>query len=290
MQDGLSRDRLLALAAINAAEFIAGASPRDQRWADVWAADMSLAAPICNSATLLTPLTETGISDLTARLDAFYGAAHGAGWILWSPWPTPDLTPLGYGVVGQPPIMVRAAGSPPVPVPAGLRVEEIADPALLRTYWQGMIDWYPLKELTPQDASVFQAKMLGAGHRYWIGYEDDQPVTLAMAVVGAELIGVYSVATAPSARGKGYGGTMTDIAARCEPHLPAFLKSSDQPSFAVFQHRHRNIIYHRHLFRRSLRSDHAIPARIGYQQHSRSGADERDARAEMPDQVCCERR
>jgi hypothetical protein len=225
---GLSHEQLLALASLNSAEFWARISPREQRWPDAWAADMGSPEPICNSITLLEPLTVARAPDLTRRLDEFYGEVAGAGMILWSAWPTPDLTPLGYGAIGQPPFMFRSAGAAAIALPSTLRIAEIADADELAIFERGFIDWYPFPLLADMPSgSLFPARSLGTRHRYWIGYEGDTPVTVAAAVAGETLIGVYAVATSPTARGKGYGGAVTDAAARCVHYLPAFLKSSD---------------------------------------------------------------
>ena len=231
----LSHEQLLTLASLNSAQFWGRISPREQRWPDAWAADMGSPDPICNSITLLEPLTLASAPDLTRRLDEFYGEVAGAGMILWSAWPTPDLTPLGYGAIGHPPIMLRQAGADPIAMPAALRIAEVTDAAGLATFERVFVDWYPFPLLADMSTgSLTPARSLGTGHRYWIGYEGDTPVTVAAAVVGESLIGVYAVATSPTARGKGYGGAVSDVAARCVPHLPAFLKSSDL-GFQVYQ-------------------------------------------------------
>jgi GNAT superfamily N-acetyltransferase len=235
MTPDLRHEQLLALASLNAAEFWECVSPRAERWADAWAADMGSPEPICNSITLLEPLTLANAQDLTRRLDSFYGQTDGAGFILWSAWPTPDLTSLGYGAIGQPPFMVRAASAPPIAMPANLRIAEITDAEELATFERCFVDWYPFPLLSGiSPGSVFPARSLGRGNRYWIGYEGDTPMTVAAAVAGENLIGVYAVATSPAARGKGYGGAVTDVAARCVPHVPAFLKSSDL-GFRVYE-------------------------------------------------------
>jgi hypothetical protein len=63
-----------------------------QRWEAAWAADLNSLSPYPNSATLLRPLTEDVAPKLVARLDAFYAGQPGGPWLIWSAWPTPDLS------------------------------------------------------------------------------------------------------------------------------------------------------------------------------------------------------
>ena len=235
MADIFSPAQLLDLTSRNSAQFWAGVSPRDRRWPDAWAADLGLPEPVCNSATLLAPLSIEGARDLTRRLDDFYDDAEGGDWLLWSFRPTPDLTSLGYVDGGPAPLMLRDPGAASIQIPDGLEIEELTDPDMVAVFWRHFVDWYPWDRLAGVDVgNAFQAGTLGTTHRYWMGFERGQPVSVAMAVTDERLIGVYSVATAPQARGKGYGGAVTDTAARCAPHRPAFLKASDM-GFPVYE-------------------------------------------------------
>lgn len=197
-------------------------------WADVWAADPGSANFFPNSATLLRPLSESAAPELAARLDSFYGAGQGGPYILWSGWPTPDLTAHGFTLGGQPPLMVRPATPAPVPTPPGLRVVEVADAATLADFERVMVEGYPVPELQPFMAgSMFDTRVLGDRLRLWVGYADDAPVTTAAAYVSDDCVGVHCVATMPAARGRGYGAALTDGAARARPERPALLQASD---------------------------------------------------------------
>ena len=155
--------------------------------------------------------------------------------MLWSAWPAPILEQHGFTDFGQPPLMIRADHNDPVPLPAGLRIEEATTPAEMAIFDRSIAEWYPVDGYL-EDARdpFFSARSLGTTHRYWIGFERDEAVSVAMAVVGSDLVGIFAVATAPSVRGKGYGGVLTDIAARCMPGLPAVLTSSSA-GFSVYE-------------------------------------------------------
>src|SRR5437879_11242450 len=84
---------------------------RWMRWEDAWAADEGSPAAYLNSATLQQPLSDERAAELVGRLAAFYGGGAGGPWLLWSPWPTPDLQAYGLRLLGHPPLMVRPVGA-----------------------------------------------------------------------------------------------------------------------------------------------------------------------------------
>ena len=198
-------------------------------WDDVWAGDSELREPMTNNATLLRPLDDASVRELTDRLNRFFAGASGGPWLLWSAWPTPDLAPLGYQFGGHPPLMVRPAGMPPMSQPEGLRIAEVDDAEGLAAYERVLIDGFgtheTLGDMPP--GGMLRLETIPGPVRYWIGYAADVPVAVAAAVASDGVVGIYAVATMPEARGKGYGGAVTDTAARCDPSLPAVLQASD---------------------------------------------------------------
>jgi hypothetical protein len=50
------------------------------------------------------PVGEGRTSDLVDRLRVFYSARPGGPFIVFSPWPTDDLRPYGFELVGHPPL------------------------------------------------------------------------------------------------------------------------------------------------------------------------------------------
>jgi ribosomal protein S18 acetylase RimI-like enzyme len=195
-----------------------------ERWETAWAADPGSPAPYPNSATLLRPLTEDDTPDLIARLDAFYSSHPGGPWMLWSAWPTPDLSGAGLRPLGDMPLMVRLPGALP-PAPLELRIVEANDDATLRAMDHVMIDGYPVSELLP-DARLTDVRALGGPMRFFVGYVEDEPVTCAASYIGEQEVGIYMVATLPQARGKGYGGAVTAACVGSAPNLPAVLQAS----------------------------------------------------------------
>ena len=99
-----------------------------------------------DSATLLRTLIEDAAPELVARLDAFYAGQPGGPWLIWSAWPTPDLSAYGMQLMGHPPLMIRLPGALPS-APPELRIIEAHDDATLRDLDSVMIHGYRCKNL-----------------------------------------------------------------------------------------------------------------------------------------------
>jgi hypothetical protein len=201
---------------------------RWMRWRDALAVDPGYANAFPNSSTLLRPLADSDAEDLAGRLSSFYGAASGGPWMLWSAWPTPDLSPWGFHLAGHPPLMVRLPGDEPPPVPHGLRIVEVHDAATLADAERALIDGYPVPEMQPfRLGALWDTRILGGPLRIWVGYAGDRPVTTGMAYVDDRVIGVYVIATLEEARGRGYGAAITARCMTADPAKPAVLQASD---------------------------------------------------------------
>jgi GNAT superfamily N-acetyltransferase len=197
------------------------------RWDDAWAADPGLATPYPNSATLLRPMTDGAAGELVDRLSGFYDAGAGGPWVLWSPWPTPDLRGYGFAPVGQPPLMILRRSVEAPSVPPELEIVEVADAATVADWQDVMIEGYPAPELREGSEPFHDARVLGGPLRLWVGYAGGRAVSCSAAYVDGEAVGIFAVATVPAARGRGYGAALTHRAATCEPDLPAWLTASD---------------------------------------------------------------
>ena len=225
-------DRWLEPAAANLAEAFAGTAERGgfrtARWDDAWAAGPGLPELLFNMVTLLRPITAETAAELTARLDRFFGESDGGPFSVWSAWPALTLAELGYEPIGEAPLMVRPPRGEPEPLPPELQIAEVRTADDLAIFEQTFIDGNPALALQPvRRGSVFAAGALGGPFRFWIGSVDGQPVTVAASCEHAGVIGVHHVATLQEARGRGYGGVITDWAARVNPSLSAVLQSSD---------------------------------------------------------------
>ena len=85
---------------------------RSLRRDDLVAVDLGRPSFGGNVATLTAPLVPESVDEVVTALDGFYGFASGdaSGTVfLFSPWPTPDLRPHGWTLLGYEPLMLRPA-------------------------------------------------------------------------------------------------------------------------------------------------------------------------------------
>lgn len=197
------------------------------RWAigdDVALADLGLPGLFGNHAFATQP---GRVGAAVEHADAFFPSAR--PYLLWSPFPTGDLTDRGLDLVGHPPLMWRPTPAPTPPLPDGLRIEEVSEPDALATFERTLIDTYPLPEwaaLAP--GLVFTPEVLGSGAlHYSIGWVGDRPVCTSATTVSAGVNLVEWVSTSPDVRGRGFGASITFAAATADPDSPAVLLSSD---------------------------------------------------------------
>jgi hypothetical protein len=186
-----------------------------------------------NVATLLAPLFPEGAPSVTAALDEFYGFSRGdrsGTTFIFCAWPTPNLRPYGWTLLGHEPLMLRPPGGAAPPDPSGLRIEEACDEAGLHAFETAVVRGFAspdLEALGP--GAVFSPDMLSDGrYRFWVGWEGDRPVAAASAFTAAGINNVTIVATVPAARRRGYGAAVTWRATLADPALPALLLATDE--------------------------------------------------------------
>ena len=195
-------------------------------------ADSGRPAAFCNCATLLQPLTaETAaaVLDEIATFFAFNDPARRGEVLLASAWPTGDLRPHGWSLMGHPPLHLLAAGAAPPPAPAELRIDEVRDRDALHAWERAAIAGYPFEALAeaPPGALVAANWLEEPRSRLWVGHVDGHPVCASSVWVEHGVNDVTLVATVPDARRRGYGEALTWCAALAEPSLPAMILSSD---------------------------------------------------------------
>jgi hypothetical protein len=148
---------------------------------------------------------------------------------LISPYETPDLTPLGWVLIGHPPLMLRTPGAVAAPpVPLDLQIREVVDGPGLEVFERTLVDGYPMPPLQPYKwGCFFDERVLGGPTRFWVGFVDGRPVATAAAHVAAGVNDVEMIATLDGWRGKRYGAALTWAATTADPTLPAVLIASD---------------------------------------------------------------
>ena len=191
------------------------------------ATDLSLPTPFGNTAHLLAPMTEASTRPVVDQLHAFYSAVPGGPFMLFSPFPTPDLRGHGFVRVGHPPLMLRVAGGTATDAP-GLDIIRVTDAERLADFERTFLEAYPVPEMqSAPRASWLHPSVLESSWQFFVGYEQDRPVATAAAFVNDHVIDVGLVSTLTEARGRGYGAAITSAATFAAPQLPAMLIASD---------------------------------------------------------------
>jgi hypothetical protein len=195
-------------------------------------ADARRPAPFTNAATLTAPLARETVEATLSEIAAFH-AFDDPGLesevLLFSAWPTGDLRPYGWSLMGHPPLHLLPRGAAPRPAPPELRIEEVTDLDGLHAWERVGIDGFPLENLAdaPAGALVDESWLADPRRRMWVGWVDDKPVCASSVWVEHGINDVTMVATLPEARRRGYGEALTWPAALADPTLPAMLLSSD---------------------------------------------------------------
>ncbi|MGH2558286.1 MAG: GNAT family N-acetyltransferase [Thermomicrobiales bacterium] len=200
---------------------------------DLAAVDLGRPADFNNVATLLSPLFPADVDEVVTALDDFYGFSTGdktGTAYLFCPWPTPDLRPHGWNLLGHLPLMLRPAGGELPPPPPGLRIEEVRDEESLRAFEIAIVRGFSSTEPEAQaSGTMFSASTLTDDReRRWVGWEEDRPVSAAATFVAAGINDVTLVATVPEARRRGYGAALTWRATLADPTLPSLLIATEE--------------------------------------------------------------
>jgi hypothetical protein len=185
-----------------------------------------------NCATLMQPLsaeTATAILDEIGVFFAFGDSSRRGEALLVSAWPTGDLRPFGWDLMGHPPLFLLPTGAVPRSTPPDLDVKEVRDLEALHAWERVAIEGYPLDGLAgaPAGSVTAESWLEEPRLRLWVGWSGNRPVSASSVWTEHGINNVTLVATVPDARGRGYGEALTWHAAQADPSLPAMLISSD---------------------------------------------------------------
>jgi GNAT superfamily N-acetyltransferase len=245
-------------------------------------ADAGSPSPFLNNAVLLRPLAAPGGECLLEEAEGFYADGTGGPWMLFSPWPTPDLAGRGWELVGHPPLMLRPPGGAAPAIPPELEIRRVTEARGLAAFEATLAEGYPLAELQPlRRGRLYHPDALTGGRlRCWVGWVDGRPVSVAASWVTGGVVDVAWVATLSRARRRGYGAALTWQAARdLRGGLPAVLLASDDG----------RPVYQRMGFLPLLRFTVWLHPRAPRRRGSRLPADPRqprDGQARRPGQRC----
>lgn len=182
------------------------------------------ASALLNVAVVTSPPHDW--ADTVSSISAAY--PEGVTAILISPFPTPDLSPHGFALVGHPPLMFRpTTTSTPTPATA-LEVRQARSPQELQDAERVLVEGYPMPDLAvlpPGD--FYRADVVEGPTRVFVGYDDGEPVASSAAHSAAGVTVVENVAVLAAARGKGAGAALTWAATMAWPDQGAVLLASD---------------------------------------------------------------
>ncbi|HYL52821.1 MAG TPA: hypothetical protein VEZ15_12685 [Acidimicrobiia bacterium] len=184
--------------------------------------------PFFNRATLEQPIDD--LERTLHELRAFYCAVGGEmPFLVDSAWPTPDLRPHGFALMGHPPLMRRPPDTTLPAEPPELHIVPGTDDRTAHDYEYTLAYGYPAVQMQPvRGVSILTAAARTApGWHHFVGYVDDRPVTAGSAYVDDRLLRVDNIATLDDARGRGYGAAITAASVAVDPSKPAMLVASD---------------------------------------------------------------
>ncbi len=181
------------------------------------AVDTGRPASMINFGLLLQPLDASNTDRTMTEIEALFGQPGATGMVaLYSPLPTPDLSPWGWSLAGHPPLQLRSPLWPAIDT--GIRIEPVRSNEDLLELERVMIEGFDFQEMRGVAAGMYFNLRLLEDHRFgaWLGYLDDEPVGASVSIVEAGIVDVLMVATLPAARRKGIGLAVTQAATRPE--------------------------------------------------------------------------
>lgn len=208
---------------------------RAERTDDVFLADTGGAVPYLNQAVLTHPLTGPQDRALGA-VESFFASTWSARRpaTLLSVWPTPDLAPRGWTLVGHPAMVLRAPAAVDAQPAAHVEVRVAASDDDFAAAERIAIEGYPLDDARglPR-GSLFPPALAGTDMVVRIGLLDGEPVAVGNVVVAHGVVNLCLGATLPAARRRGVWEALVWARVNEDTRLPAVAYTSDysRPGF-----------------------------------------------------------
>lgn len=197
----------------------------------VFLADGGSPVAFLNQAILARP-ANSGDDTAFDEIQTFFHGRRGI--TLLSIWPTPDLTPRGWSLVGHPALVVRPPGPPPGGERPGVEVLRAVTATEFEAAERVAIDGYPLDEARAAPVgSVMPAALAGTGLAVRLGLVAGRPVAVGNVFVDHGLVNLSLGATLPAARRRGVWEALVWARVAERPDLPAAAYTSDfsRPGF-----------------------------------------------------------
>lgn len=191
--------------------------------------DSGSPAPYGNLAVPRRPLGESEWREAATVMHDFFAQQSGGPFIVFAAWPTPDLRPFGFGLIGHPPMMARPASPVEIPAIPGFEIREVHDAPSAQDWEAVLVHGYPVPELQPFRPGCFlrDGALAAAGWTHYLGILDARPVATASAFVDDRHVHVELVSALGDVRGRGIGYAVTAAATATRTDRPAMLIASD---------------------------------------------------------------
>jgi hypothetical protein len=194
-------------------------------------ADSRSVVPYFNQAILTRAVLATDDPVLDA-IDMFF---QGAGpHTLLSLWPTPDLAPRRWTLMGHPVVVLRAPGVPPRRTPSTLTVQVAERAEQLAVAERIFFEGFGMDDARgAPPGSALAAGLIGSPLRVRLALLDDEPVAVGIGYVGHGVVNLCGGATLPAARRHGAWETLVWARVADADHLPtvAFTSDDSRPGF-----------------------------------------------------------
>lgn len=209
-----------------------GRSDRDE---DVALADTAGPVGLFNQATLLRPI-DGGADPVLDRIEAFYATEPGRSASLLSAWPTPDLRPRGWRLVGHPTFVARGPQAPsPDALPPGVTIEVVRSPGQVEITETVLVEGFPLDTgSTTAPGAALPHGLANTGYlRLRLGSLDGTVCAMGGSAPGYGVVNLFIAATLPAARRRGVWRALVDARVSDAPDLPtvAFTSEDSRPGF-----------------------------------------------------------
>jgi hypothetical protein len=201
------------------------AAGRVDRTAGVSLADARSPVAYLNQAVLLQPLLDA--DDPTVEVIENFTDASAHSSTLLSLWPTPDLQPRGWDLVGHPMLVLRSPGPTPIVDTHGVQVEFARSAGELAAAAQVAIDGYPFGEAGLEAGDLFPAEAVRHGLTVRVALVDDEPSAVGNSLVANGVVNLCLAATLPTARRRGAWRRLVWERVAEAPDIPAIAFTSD---------------------------------------------------------------
>jgi hypothetical protein len=213
--------------------FLEGTARRGERLAEVTGgraerrdgvAMADLASPVFfdNAAELMAPTEYLDRDAVVHALQDFYPSERGV--MLFSAFPTWDLSDAGFALMGHPPLMVRPAGGPTPAVPDDLEIRRVDSSEEAAVFAETIEVAYPM----PGAAGSALVRAVGCEElTLFNGYYGDRCVATGGAWNSEAVNDVNWISAMPETRRRGVGAAITHAASVVHPDEPAILIASD---------------------------------------------------------------